>query len=442
MVLAAACSRSANGTGFTPAATAPSGATILPNGFRSVARVAVAYDPSGRLGAPNSAWTILPGTLRATFYPALGVAMDAKHPGVRLTMPYPQDRAGDVLAAQAPVVSVVYAGGRSLRWPAPGYFDLRNASVTVDLPAGLLEHATSITLALAVDDKKFKLPEPGPRYWTGKVWSQTGDIQTGKKTVVLIHGIFSSVESSFPTPRPWQFWSACPKRIAVAGKFDQVLGFDYAWNEPPEVEGKLFADFLKQVGKAKPASLTIEAHSYGSLVTLAALPKLGSDATAANVVTMGGPLPLRGTPLAKPENHWRMGMVLGLLSWYFDEPPSVIDRAYKSGMVASLATDSDDLKTILSDLNAMQTKPNYVQVAGTKWICFIPGIKDCNYSEETFKKQLIDGSGVQLPWDGVVETIAADSTDIPGATSKEFGLSHIDLQCDDGVIGWIAKQLK
>jgi pimeloyl-ACP methyl ester carboxylesterase len=336
-------------------------------------------------------------------------------------------------------VAVRYANGTTLRFPAPGSFDRTRRRVTVEVPASLLEGATSVTLALARDRGKVRDQPTGPRYWDGKVWKDTGTIASGKKTLVLIHGIFSSVESSFPA---YRFFSGCPQKIADAGSFDQVLGFDYDWFEPPDKEGALFADFLKQVLEKNPSSLTVEAHSYGTLVTLAALPNLGSDAKIANAVTLGGPLPLRGTPLANPKNHWRMGMILGLLAWHFDTPPSFVDKAFDSGMVASLATDSDKLKSILTNFKGMSNRPPVIQAAGTKWICLVGSVSHCAYSEETFKKVLVDGSGVELPWDGVVETLAAESTDIPDAVATPFPLSHVDLECASDVIKWVAKQLK
>jgi hypothetical protein len=127
-----------------------------------------------------------------------------------------------------------------------------------------------------------------------------------------------------------------------------------------------------------------------------------------------------------------MGMIMGFLDWLFNEPPDVVDRAFKSGMIASLATDSDELHKILTGINNMHTKPHFVQVAGNKWI----------FGEETFKRQLVEGSGVQLPWDGVVETIAAKSKDLPGAVSQEYSLSHTELECDARAIKWVGSQIK
>ena len=439
VLLAAACSQSSGGAPLNPTLQLPTQIKER-NGLWSVG-----YDPNGIVASPARSWAIEPGTLRASFSPLSGMR-GAPAANLRLTMNYPHERRAEILAARALVVSAEYANGRRLQWPMTGAFDESRDRVSIELPAALMEGATGVTLAIGADAQpRLKEEAPGPRYWDPKavVWKPTGTIVPGKNTVVLIHGIFSSVESAFPTPRPWQFWSACPTRIAAAGKFDQVLGFDYAWNEPPESRGKLFAEFLQSVVNAKVSSITIEAHSYGTLVALAAIPQVTqSPATIANTVTMGGPLPLRGTPLAKPENHWRIAMMLGLLAWYYDVPPSVIDKAYDSGMVKSLATDSDALKTILSGVKAMPKKPRFVETAGTKWICFIPGIRSCNYSEETFKKVLVDGSGVELPWDGVVETKAANATDIPNPIATSFPLSHVDLQCDDASIKWVGRQLQ
>ena len=436
----AACSRTTTGgTPFAPAASSQASnnvaytATIVPHAFDAGAVASVTYDRNGSVTPPNDAWQILPGTLHVAFSPRLGSAPRGTWTGVRVVMEAPA-------AARAAIAAVTYGDGQVLRFPAPASFAASHRRVRIDLPAALLERATGVTVALATDGVKPPEQPTGPRYWDGKDWDPNGSLKSGKKTVVLIHGIFSSVESAFP--KGGFFTTACPKKIADAQGFQQVLGFDYDWFEPPDKEGQLFADFLKEVVKSNPTSLTIEAHSYGSLVTLAALPKLGADAKVANTVTMGGPLPLRGTPLAKKDNHWRIGMMFGLLDWYYDDPPSYVDKAFNSGMVASLATDSDALKTILSDIKGMSNKPNFVQAAGTKWICLIGTVSNCAYSEEKFKRVLIEGSGVELPWDGVVETIAAESKDIPNAVATPFPLSHIDLQCDDGVITWVARQLK
>jgi pimeloyl-ACP methyl ester carboxylesterase len=435
LLLLAACGRT--DTAAVPIAPSASrgshSAAILSHAFSAGAVTTVTYDRNGSVAPPNDAWRILPGTLHVAFYPALGLATRGVWSGVRVVMDASP-------AARAAIAAVTFNDGRVLRFPAPASFDASQRRARIDLPAALLQRATGVTVALATDSIKPAVQPTGPRYWDGKDWDANGTIQTGKKTVVLIHGIFSSVETSFP--KGGIITTACPKKIADAQGFQQILGFDYDWFEPPDKEGPLFADFLKQVVDAKPTSLTVEAHSYGTLVALSALPSLGSNANVANAVLMGGPLPLRGTPLAKKDNYWRIGMMLGLLDWYYNDPPSYVDKAFDTGMVASLATNSDALKTILSNVKGMPNKPHFVQAAGTKWICLIGTVGHCAYSEETFKRVLTEDSGVELPWDGVVETIAAESKDVPDAVATPFPLSHIDLECDGSVIKWIAKQLQ
>ena len=405
------------------------GITILSPKLGSNARATLTLNPNGTVPAPDS-WSIIPGTLHADFAPALHSGA-GNEPGIRVTLGYPRERAADVRNGWAFRVNVDYANGQHIGWVAFGDADGARNRVSADLPASLLNGAVGLTVALGVDNVKFHMETPGPRYWDGKAWNKTGTIDKDKKTVVLIHGIFSSVEGSFPTAAPSSKKTPCPQQIANAGKFEQVLGFDYKWNEPPFTEGPLFADFLKQIADAGVTSVTIEAHSYGTLVTLAAIPTAPSALKVDNVVTLGGPLPLRGTPLSLPKNHWRMGMAMGFLDWYFGEGPDVVDRAFKSGMIASLATNSNDLRKILTGLNQMSGKPNFYEVAGNQWI----------FGEKVFERQLVEGSGVQLPWDGVVETLAAKSKDIHNATPQEFELSHVGLECSDKVIDWVGGKL-
>jgi pimeloyl-ACP methyl ester carboxylesterase len=421
--------------GLTLAGRAPSvylangdGFTILSPALGRNVLATVTYDPGAVVGGP-AAWAMIPGTLHVKFVPALGPA-HGNEPGVRAVLRYPHASAPAVRAGWAMRVIVDYAGGKQLAWVAFGRFEEREL-VSVDLPASLLAGATGITLGLGTSHVRPVMETPGPRYWTGTAWSKTGTIESGKKTVVLIHGIFSSVESAFPTARPGSTATPCAQLIANAGHFDQVLGFDYKWNEPPSSEGPRFADFLKQIAAAGVDTVAIEAHSYGSVVTLAAIPDVVNELKVSDVVTLGGPLPLRGTPLALPDNLWRMGMVMGLLDVYFNEPPDVVTRAFKSGMIASLATDSPDLRKIILGIRRMRAKPHFIEVAGTQWVT----------GEKIFERQLIEGSGVQLPWDGVVETLAAESTNLPNPTSKEFDLSHIDLECNAKVIDWVGTQV-
>lgn len=388
----------------------------------------MAKDPHAELVAPNRGWQMLPGVLRVTFATPPRET-NVEGPGLRLTLRYPAGQARLIAAGHASLIEIGYANGRRVRFVSLDRVDAASREVTTELPAMLLGGAAYVAMGIGVDSKRYRTQPPGPRYWDGKVWSRDGKILAGKTTLVLIHGIFSSVEESFPaTPSP------CPQRIADAGGYEQILGWDYDWFNPPSVEGPLFQKFLETVQKAGVKSLDVEAHSYGTLVTLAALQRLDRSSRPAHVVLLGGPLPLRGTPLAKKENGWRMGFVLGVLDSFSDQPPGNVDKAIDSGMIASLAPNSTELATILFGINHMRPpRPTFVEAAGTEWMCLVRVYGVCVLSE---------GSGVTLPWDGVVETLAAKSDDIPQPVATTFPVSHIELECADKVVDWVGKQVK
>jgi hypothetical protein len=441
----AACNgpRAGSGVSLTPSVgpqivartTSGDSAALVSRSLGSNVRIVIAKESSTVVAAPNHAWTMLPGTLRVHFLPALQ-RTDEIETGLLLEMSYRPRDAARLRAGYLPLVAIAYANGRTIRFPLLGRTETEHHAIGLAIPATLLGGATGLTIALGVDNAKYEQQPEGPRYWDGKQWKTTGTIEPGQKTLVLIHGIFSSVETAFPaTPTP-----ACPQEIADAGGYKQVLGWDYDWFYPPKVEGPAFYKFLDKIADAGVTDLDVEAHSYGTLVTLAAVPLLTSIKIK-HVVLLGGPLPLRGTPLAEDKNSWRMGFVLGVLDTFSDEPPSDVDKAISSGMISSLAPNSDALTKILNDIKSMPAKPDFFQAAGDKWICLVGYPSACLLSEDYFKKVLIDGSGVQLPWDGVVETIAAESKDIPNGTAMEFPLSHIQLECDKDVIKWVGKQV-
>jgi len=411
-------------------------ATLLSKSLGSRVALRVSKNPNGALPPPNRAWSMLPGALHAEFAVPLRETSDVE-PGLRLTLQYAEEQAARIRAGQAALLEIDYANGHRVRFVLPDDLQQAQRTATVDVPATLLGGATGVSMALGVDNRHFQSEPPGPRYWDGKKWSRDGTIESGKKTVVLIHGIFSSVEASFPTSSP----VPCPEKIAKAGGYQQVLGWDYDWFYPPSIEGPLFGKFLEDIGRAGVPSFDIQAHSYGSLVTLSAVPGLDSKFRVDHVVTLGGPLPLRGTPLAKKENGWRMGFVLGVLDSFSDEPPSNVDKAIDSGMIASLAPNSPELVRILNSVRRVANRTSFVEAAGTHWLCLVTLYGTCILSEEYFKKVLIDGSGVTLPWDGVVETTAAASKDIPKPVATTFQLSHVEPQCHDTVIDWLGKQV-
>lgn len=401
--------------GATMSAGGEDTVTIAAHGLGTDQRVSVVRDESTVSAPPNPAWSMLPGTLDVKFERALRLAASTAT-AMHLVFSYPADRAAQILNARTPVVVVTYSDGRSARLGPAGAFDIVHDRVGVDIPRALLNGAVDVRLGLAVDNPMYTLPPPGPRYWTGTSWSKTGTIDPSKRTLVFIHGIFSSVETAFPNP--------CTPEILKAGGYQQAIGWDYNWTDPPQIEGPKFAAFLNSLRKQRLTSFDIEAHSYGSVVTYAAVPSV--TGTMKNVVTLGGPLPLRGSPLAKGE---LLRYVLVSLADVFVGPPSLINHAYESGMVKSLATDGPEMRTILSHIDAMKTKPDFVDVAGTK-----------QYPEEWYLYPLLYFY-IDYPWDGIVEKIAANSKNIPNSFPNHFDKEHTELECAGDVISYVGSQV-
>jgi hypothetical protein len=406
-----------NATGATIDAKNGNRAVILPNALGGNRTVSMTHDDDIVSAPPNPAWSMIAGTLDVHPDRALQTHRSLA-PAMQLTLAYPTNREDEILKARTPLTVVTYTNGKSERFGFEGTFDTKRHTVTEEVPQAILNGATDIKLGLAVDNPTYTLPPPGPRYWTGTSWSQTGTVNPKARTLVLIHGIFSSVETAFPNP--------CTPEIMKAGGYTQALGFDYNWTDPPQVEGPLFAAFLNSLkSKYGLNSFDVEAHSYGSPVAYAAIPSV--TATVPNVVTLGGPLPLRGTPLAK-KSLFRT--VLIALADIFVGPPSLIDHAYSSGMIGAMATNSTEMQAILAGINGMKTKPNFVDIAGTK-----------EYPSEAYLYPLLYFY-INYPWDGIVEKEAANSVNIPNSFPNNFPYEHTELECAGPVISYVGSQVQ
>jgi hypothetical protein len=416
-------------TGGTLALSNGSSATVEKKTLSRAQSVTLSYDPTATSVMPSKAWSAVPGDLSVHFqYPLIATLVPPtpppSHPAprpsslpiaVKLTMHYAPPPQGAAPFAHTVIVTAQYPVGASKRFGLYGTFDRAAQTVSVSVPAVLAGGATSMQLSLDTDAPGYALPSPGPRYWNGKSWSTTGTIDPQKRTLVFIHGIFSSVETAFP----------CAQSILNAGGYQQGVGFDYNWTEPPQVEGPLFATFLNSLAARGLTSFDIEAHSYGTVVTYAAIPSV--NATLPHVVTLGGPLPLEGTPLA---HGALLRLVLVALADVFVGPPSLIDDAYESGMVASLGTNSPEMQQIEIGVRGMKVKPAFVQVAGTT-----------EYPDEAYLYPALYFY-ITYPWDGIVEQIAATSVDIPNAIPHSFPLEHTQLECTPAVYDYVGTQVQ
>jgi len=293
-------------------------------------------------------WSTAPGTMTLTFGSPAGSGVGGSQgtPMVSMTFAYSKANATQVLAAQAPILEITSSNGTVQRISPDATFDSTKGQLTATFLASLLNGATSAKLFTAIDGTGLVTYPLGPKLWnsaTGKWVPEPFTVDPTKRTVVMVHGIFSSVETAFP----------CEQAIINAGNYQQAIGLDYDWTQPPATEAPILS---KLVNSLPVSSVDLEAHSYGTVVTLASLPQLTEKVD--HVVLLGGPLPLNGAPQADP-GYWRDLLMLGVWLAY----PSQVYDAYHSGMISSMASNSPQLQAINNGLNSI-TLPPFVQVAG------------------------------------------------------------------------------
>ena len=404
----------------------PSGASAMFTGgfLDSDGGVTLTRNPSDAPLLTVPGWAPATGSMTATFAAQLGTSSKAQQQtNLTLVFPYNPGQASQILAAQAPVVEIIGASGTLTRISPAGTFDAANSRVTVNVPRGTLDGAKSVKLYLAIDGTLATQP-PGPRLWNGSAsppaWiPQPFTVDPTKRTIVMVHGIFSSVETAFP----------CEQSILNAGNYGQAVGIDYDWTQPPYSStggAQALATFVNSL-PASIGTIDIEAHSYGTVNVLAALPNITKK--IGHVILLGGPLPLNGAPQADP-GFLRDLVILGA---FIAEPSEVYD-AYSSGMIASLATNSSTMQQIAGGLKSLSLSP-FVQVAGGS---ALP--QESSSTAIEFLYFLLYGGTTN---DGIVEQQSA-LTQISATTNSitYLNLDHIQLECDSSVIPWVAQYVQ
>lgn len=402
-----------------PVAGAQGGTLTLPNGdsvtfppgaFLGAENVTLSADASETPSLPVEGWSVAPGTMTVTFGTAVGGKPGGSKnaPVVTMTFAYSKSSATAILQARAPIVEITHSNGKVERLSPDATFDSGTAKATATILAEQLNGAISAKFYLARDGSGLTKYPLGPKLWDfakGTWQPEPFTVDPSKRTVVMVHGIFSAVETAFP----------CEQGILNAGQYAQALGLDYDWTQPPAAE----APFLANLINSLPVStVDIEAHSYGTVVTLAALPQVKK--TIGHVVLLGGPLPLNGAPQADP-GYLRDLLMLGVWIAY----PSEVYDAYKSGMINDMATNSAALQAIDHGL-APLTLPPFVQVAGGA-----PLPQETSNTAVYLLYQYLYAGVVN---DGVVEQKSATQP-FKTKTSEITFLNddHIQLECDQQV---------
>jgi len=171
-------------------------------------------------------------------------------------------------------------------------------------PPGLFANGQPIECSLGnvrPQSELAPMPDPGAKIWNGAEWVDgTAGIDPRKKTLILVHGMLSSVENAYD--------AATIKKLMAAGGYQQVVGFDYDWTDGIDVSGLKLAFFLHSLHAAGLASADMEAHSEGVAVTLSAACQ-DADLPIGNIAMLGGPI--MGTPAASLSGA---GKIAGLLA--------------------------------------------------------------------------------------------------------------------------------
>ena len=392
--------------------------------------VRVDYLATLREKPPNPGWSIAQGELSVALAQGTNTRvhlMQIYHSrtdvpaGIVLQMPYTATDALGVETARAPLVTLITAAG-ARRIVLDGTFDTVNHVVTVVIPRPMLKGVTGVELALGMNAPRAQTRsaqsitiQTGGRYWNDAQgqWTSTPiALDPNARTLVVVHGIFSTVESSYTCAHAYT-----TAATTQPGAYTQIVGFDYDYTQPPSVNGPLLAAFINQL---QLANYDIEAHSYGTLTALGALQNLATQPSRA--ILVGGPLPLRGSPIVT--SPWIRDILLSLASFTLATPQQV-DNALDSGMVQSLAPNSQELQNLQNEVYNLPAPPRFERVAGTK-----------QYWEEDLFSWALWGT-VQFPWDGVVEEVAAESNDLPYDQQIEIPFQHIGLPCDAPTINFV-----
>lgn len=407
--------------GGTIALSSGASARLQPSILPSSQSVTLLHNAGAIASAPNPAWKPEPGVVSVAFSSPIPDGLTVTPPAgatptpaLTLTMPYDKADAAAILAARAPVAVIAYADGTSSKLSFDGTFDTTAGTVTVTIPHEALNGAVHVQFYVASDGYG-PTSSPGPRYWNGSAWQTTPiALDPAKKTLVFVHGIFSSVETAFP----------CAGAIMTAGGYQQAVGLDYDWTQPPYAEAPILAAFVNSL---PVAGVDVEAHSYGTVVTLAALPSITK--TMKNVVLLGGPLPLNGSPQADP--GYLRSLLINLAE--YEIPPSIIERAVDSGMVDSLATNSAVMQQISAGTHALANPPAYIEGSGRNPLPF---------EQTTGVYELYEMLYGFQPNDGVVEQISAESHDFgQPLISGNFPDDHLQLECDPSIISFVGSSL-
>jgi pimeloyl-ACP methyl ester carboxylesterase len=245
---------------------------------------------------------------------------------------------------------------------------------------------TSIEAFIGVNAKAYSIISPGLRYWDPSVHQWTSNAPpAATHPILLLHGIFSSVEDSFGPH--------VVEQLMANGGYDVVLGYDYNWS--CQVDDQ-WPDVAYAVGNLQYEHLDILAHSMGTLMAIRSVPNLGV-LDIQNMILVQGPL--QGVLTADQTDAFLTSLLyLSDANLNLVVPSCLISNGQlhlASDWTGQFLPGNDWLNGIEATLNSYGPRPDHViQAAGDTPFPF----------EQTLWTKLTGQSSLPIDFDGVIST--------------------------------------
>ncbi len=322
------------------------------------------------------------------------------------------------LTGSVPVIDIIDSSGNHNFAGISGALETLSGSVTAifQVQAARIAHAQSMVLGMVNMVPGAAVPLT-PEIWNGSGWVQYPQgFDKTKKTLLLVHGIFSNVNSAYP----------CAADIMAAGGYKQVLGFNYDWTQAMDATGSSFANFLNTLKTAGLSQLDIEAHSYGGLTVMTGA--VQSTLKINNIILEGSPI--SGTPAASMAQGDIVPWVSTVLllcgeGSAFPSADMTFEDICNGGYVTSLQIG---VTALIPQLLAAHPETQFIRVAGID-----------NSLGPLFSNGLIFQGALN---DGVVDIKSLSAPSLPGPATMSFPLTHIELECDTNVIKAVGALVK
>ncbi|MHB8603113.1 MAG: esterase/lipase family protein [Nitrosotalea sp.] len=315
-------------------------------------------------------------------------------------------------------------------------------SCTFSIPPLVVSNSQKLVLSQTnLKSMAIQVPTPTSSYvmWNGKNFVNLPDkIDPNKKTLVVIHGIWSNVD---------QAYGSCLNKIMTEGGYSQVIGFNYDSDKRIAPSAALFSDFLNKLhANYSIPKVDIMAHSKGTAVTVAAL---ANTTMPINNAVLEGPV-LGGTPISTYGLTTFLAYT-GVGSAVSSTVVPSLQNMEEHGALSELAQDNPYLQQIQVRAKEKHPDTNFINIFGDVSLTSMASsalgraiagavapeaapVISSTLGEfiDPFKGQSNDG---MVPND-------YSSVSTLNGTSKSFHTYHTGLECDDHVIDYVGSSLK